>query len=223
MPGNYNSYIPLKDADLDAWATNFASVLTADPASYGATAGQASSLTTLAGAFTTALATATNPATRTSVTVAAKDNAKALLVIEARTLAMQAQAYGGITPALLAAAGLTVRLTVPSPIPAPSTKPLTANLGVVNGLMTIAVNDEATPDKKYKPFGAVACQHFVKYGGAAPATVDDCQYLGQTTRTPQQINLGVANVGTTAWIISRWVTRKGLTGPVSDTLEVLVA
>lgn len=222
MPGNYNPYIPLTDAALDAWATNFDTVITAAPADYGLTAPQAVAFNILRAAFSAALLVTDTPATRTPVTIAAKDSARAAMVTSARSLARVALAYPSVLPADLTAAGLIVRNTVPTPIPAPATIPLLSFLSSVGLQMTVSFADELTPSKKYKPFGAVALQVFGKIDGAAPASIDECFLLGQTGRWPIKLTFQGADAGKHVYLIARWVTRRGLVGPVSATLDAVI-
>jgi hypothetical protein len=222
MPGSYNPYIPTTDAALDTWATNFDAVITANPTDYGLVAGQATAFHTLRLAFTTALATSSNPATRTSVTVAAKDAAKADMVVSARSLAMVALAYPLVTPSDLLAAGLIVKNTVPTPIPAPTTVPLLDFLSSIGQAVTIGYADETSPSAKYKPFGVIGLQVFTQVGGTAPVGVETMQLKATVGRWPIRLQFAGGDVGENVYVMARWVTRKGLTGPSSALLTAVV-
>lgn len=215
-------FIPPKDADLSAWATNFSTVITASPATYGLVAGQATTFATLKTAFVSALATATNPGTRTPAAIAAKDSARSAMVANARVLARIAQGTPGITPTQLSNAGLTVRNTVPTPIPAPTTKPVLGLERNLSQALVLRMRDESTPTSRAKPFGAVAAQVYASVGVAPPATPLDGTFKGPASRIPFQVDFDSADVGKTAYIYARWVTAKGLTGPWSDVLAVTV-
>lgn len=216
------SYIPPKDADFLAWALNFSTLITATPTAFGLIAGQATTYATLYATFNTALAAASNPATRTKVTVAAKNVARAALERNTRLLAGVVQGFPTITPSQLASLGLTVRSPARPPIPVPTTAPI---LSIVqNGPLTSAVRfaDTATPASRAKPFGATGLQLYVKYGTVAPVSVADCTLLGIFTKNPVVVNWPAAQAGMQAWIIARWITRKGLTGPVSTNVSTTI-
>src|SRR5687767_1028356 len=84
-------FIPANDAAFDAWADNFSDRITANPTSYGLTAAIATTLAGKVTAYTNALATATNPATRGGSTILAKDLARADLEPYCRQLARAIQ------------------------------------------------------------------------------------------------------------------------------------
>lgn len=216
------NYIPPKDADFRAWALNFSTLITATPTAFGLTAPQATAYAALYAAFNTALNTATDPSTRTKVTVAAKDVARANLESNTRTLAGIVQGFPTITPSQLAALGLTVRSAARPPVPAPVTAPV---LSIVsNNVLTSAVRygDALTPASRAKPFGAVALQLFVKYGTVPPVSIADAALLGTFTKNPCNVDWPPAHAGETAYLIGRWITRKGLTGPSSVTVATTI-
>lgn len=221
-PALSSDYIPTKDADLDAWATNFDTVITAAPTSYGLIAGQATAFHTLRLAFTNALATAVNPATRTPVTVALKDTARAQAVALARQLGQVAQRYPSITDGLLASAGLTVRDPIPSPIPAPVSTPVMSLLSSDSLSHVLRYHDSILANPRGKPPGAVAMQLFAKVGPGAPADISDCVFIGQFSKMPAVAGGGGSvfqfdptDAGKTIYYLSRWVTATGKLGPTS--------
>jgi len=216
-------YIPQKDADLDAWAANFSAVITATPTAYGLVAGQAVAFDTLTTEFTAALLDATNPATRTSVTVAAKDAKRLTLVASARSLGQIAQAFPAITDALLATAGLTVPDPVITPIPAPTSQVVLSIGAIQPGVLTVPYHDSIIVNPRSKPFGAVAIQLGRKTGAGAPANFAACDFIGQFSRSPMAIDTSSLAAGTITHYIARWVTAKGLVGPDSAVLSTVAA
>ena len=70
------SYIPAKDADALTWMNTFAAGLTADPAKYMVTAADALAVTNAVNLFAAAFPIAADPATRTPVNIATKDEAR---------------------------------------------------------------------------------------------------------------------------------------------------
>jgi hypothetical protein len=216
-------FIPPKDADLDTWAQNFATLITSTPTAYGLVAGQATTFTGLKGTFSTALAAASDPLTRTKPSVATKDTARAALVSNARQLAAIVQGFPSITPTQLAGLGLTVRQTVPTPIPAPITRPV---IGVIsNGGQVIALqyHDETTPLARAKPYGVIGVQVQYKLGPTPPTGWGDGVQAGTFGRFPYRITMPPTSVGQVVHFVARYITRRGLTGPISATTSTVVA
>lgn len=216
------NYIPLRDEDLRAWANNFSTLITATPAAFGLTAPQAAAYAALYATYNTSLTTATNPATRTKPTVAAKDSARASLELTSRDFANIVQAFPTITPEQLAALGLTVRTTTRTPVPAPTTAPILGlqNLGVLSA--DLRFSDETTPDLRAKPFGVWTCEVWVKFGSVPPVSVADCQFLVDASRNPSRLAWPPSQAGETAWLLGRWKTRRGLVGPPSATISTTI-
>lgn len=224
------SYLPPKDSDLDLFAQNVDTKLTAAPTSYGLVAGDATAFHTVRLAFTTALVTASSSSTRTKETVAAKNLARFNMVTDLRNLAARIQAYPSITPTLLAGLGLTVRSTHPTPIPPPSSNPVLALLSSSGGGVKFRFSDSVTPDSRSKPPGAIAMLLFASVGLTPPGSVDDTHYVGSFTKNTTGpgsrsvvINFSGADVGKKAYLIGRWINRRGELGPVSPTASMTIA
>lgn len=220
MPGI--NYIPAGDDAFKAWALNFSTLITATPTAFGLVAGQATAYAALYATYNTSLAAATDPTTRTTVTVAAKDSARASLQANSRLLAGIVQAFPGITPTQLASLGLTVRATTRPPIPAPTTAPIMSIIGNSVLASTLRYSDANTPDSRAKPFGAISLRLYVKYGTVPPVSVADCTLLATVTRNPVNIDWPAAQTGSTAHLIGVWQTRRGLTGPPSPIVSTVV-
>src|SRR5438045_194593 len=147
-------FLPHKDQDLEAWANNFDTKITATPTAYGLVAGDATAFHGLAQDYTTKLAAAVNPTTRTKVRIPAKNTSRAALKAKARALAKIVNAYGPITNAQRAELGLNVRNPGPTPIPAPATRPVLVfeNAGPLETRLHIA--DELSPSSRKRAPGA---------------------------------------------------------------------
>jgi hypothetical protein len=223
-------YLPPKDQDLNAWATNFDTLIGVNFAAYGLTAGQAASFHTLRQTFTNALATATNAATRTTSTVAAKNAAKAAMITNARVLAAVLQGNPILTNQQRNDLQITVRDRFPSPIGPPVTYPIVTPTGSTSGMVTIRFADQNTPAARTKPFGATALQLYAKVGTTPPASIDDCVFMGNFTKNsdgPGSRGIAVpfapADVGKTAYLLGVWVNRRGEQGPASPLAQHTIA
>lgn len=111
------SWLPLKDADLLSFMQNMSAKITATPTDFGLQAADATALAALLTSYEDALAAASDPATRTPVSVTAKD------VAEARSLAKRIQATPTVTPDQKSSLGLPIHKTTVTPIPAPLLNP----------------------------------------------------------------------------------------------------
>lgn len=207
-------YLPSRDADLQTWAVAFSGLITATPTVYGLIAGQATTLAGLVSAYTSALALATGAATRTSVTVAAKDTAKANLVFLIQSYVAIIQGYPAITPALLSGLGLTVRSTTRTPINPPTTFPLISILSIISLNARLTISDELTPDAKKRPFGAAGMELYIKVAGPAPIDLSSMTYVGVFTRTPTDFVVPNAALGETVFMRGVWINDKGERGPM---------
>lgn len=215
-------FIPAKDADFDAWSANFETQIDTEFATYGLTNGQATAYTALDTAWRSAYAAAINPATRTPVTVAAKDAARAAAVANARFLAAIVNAYPGITNSQRTTLGLNPRGDGPTPVPAPTTQPLPVVIRYNPLQHVLQIRDVETPASRKKPVGAIACQVFAKVGPVAPVDISECTLVGLYTKPFLTITWAGGDAGKTVYYICRWVTRTGLTGPNSDMISATV-
>lgn len=219
-------YLPSRDADLDSWAVNYSTRITATPVAYGLIAGDATALATLVSGFTAALILATNPATRTAGTVAAKDTARAVLVADIRSLARRIQAYPAVTPAQKADLGLPIHDAVPSPTPPPFTKPLLALVGNTDRTHTIRLVDETTPTRRARPTGTSGAEVYSYVAAAAeppPGDLEQWRFEGLATKGEFDVDYNAGDVGKTAYIRAVWYNRKGETGPASNPITGTIA
>ena len=213
-------YIPAKDADYDAWASNFATVIAGSPATYGLTSSDAAAITSANTSWHTAYILAVTPATRTSPTIAAKDVAKAASKVTFQSYAQIIQNNAGVTDMAKSAAGLTVRSTGRTPIPAPGTAPILGFVGATPLVATLKYADTSTPSTKAKPFGALQLELWIDIEAiGTPGTLGAAKFYGLFTKSPLAVNFQSGDVGKIAYYYGRWVTRRGLTGPWSAVLN----
>jgi hypothetical protein len=219
MPADY---IPARDVDLVAWSTNFKTLITATPTAYGLVAGDATAYGTLDTTWQSAYTAATNPATRTPVTIAAKDAAKTALIFKARELATKVQATPAVTNAQKISLGLSPRGTSNTPVPAPVTKPLPFVVQLSGLSHVLQVRDVTTPTSRAKPPGAICAQVWAKIGTTPPVSAADCVQLGVYTKPFLTLDFDGADAGKQAYYFTRWQTRTGLTGPWSDLISATI-
>lgn len=215
-------YIPPKDADLLAWCTNFDNLITASPSTYGLVTADALAITAVVAPYQAAQAVVDNPATKTSVTVAAKNNAKQAMLVILRTYSSQIRLNAGVTDADKLALGLNLPNNSPSPIPAPTSSPIVSVIGATPGQLTIRYADSNTPDKRSKPQGVTAMQLFVGVSTIPLTDPEDTAFEVALTKQPYAVNFNPADAGKTATLFGRWQTRTGLTGPWSTAANFII-
>lgn len=217
-------YIPARDVDLVPWATNFADLITADPGLYGLDSTIAATIQAAVDAFDSAYTIATNPSTRTPVTVAAKDTAKQAMLPIVRTYASQIRINPGVADADKIALGLNLPNNNPSPIPAPATAPVLTITSAIPLRAVVKFRDEvASPTSRAKAPNAIGCEIWLGIDSIPLTDPNDCQYYGSAVKVPFAIDFDPSAVGKTFTLFGRWVNRAGsvgnnfaLTGPWSS-------
>jgi hypothetical protein len=221
-----NSFLPAGDEELDVWSGNFSGLITAAPTTYGLVAADATALAALVTAYSTALEIALEPTTRTPVTVATKDTARAALVADIRSLARRIQANPAVTVAQKTALGLTIVDHVHSPTPPPATKPVASMVELDGRAHLIRLVDEATPTRRARPLGTAGAEVYsfvAQNGETPPGDLEQWRHEGLATRSEFTVNYEQADIGKLAHIRAQWINRKGQRGPVSDPITGTVA
>lgn len=206
MPG---PYIPASDADFDAWIVNFSTLLTADPTAYGEDAASALVVQTAADTWTAAYLAATDPGTRTTPTIAAKDAARVDADAAARPVAQRINANTSVTNMQREDLGITVRKTTRTPVPAPITAPALTLRSAIPNQHELSIRDETTPTTKAKPFGVVGVELHRAIGVAPAVDPAATSFLNVTTKTPTWQQTDPGDAGSTVTYFARWITRSG--------------
>lgn len=201
-------YIPPRDADFAAWLLNFATLIAASPTAYGLIASDATAISAQNTDFQAAYTSATNPTTRTSATVAAKDVARLNAQAVVRPYAMRVRNNTTVSDALKVGLGLTIPSTVPTPVPPPSTAPEIGLRQAIVGQMTLTYKEPGFAGKA-KPYGVIGAE-FARAIGTVPA-VDPTQATvwGTATKSPFAMAFAPADAGKTVTLFARWITRSG--------------
>lgn len=216
-------YIPASDSGLDAWATNFDSIVAVDFATLGVTAPEAAALTAATTAYHDALVAATDPGTRTPVTVAAKNTAKAALLATARPLAQRIAINPAIDDETKIDLGLNPHNSLPTPISPPITFPVVDILQATPGQIKIQYRDSETPDSKAKPYGVVHMERWVTIGTTIAVDPTNAVYYGPATKSPDFLTFDAGDAGKIATIFCRWVNRNAQIGPWSSPVSMTIA
>ena len=216
-------YIPVKNANLLAWALNFSGLITASPGTYGLVSGDAAAISAEYTALAAAYALITSPSTKTAATVSAFNATKVIALALFRPYAQSISLNPGVTSANKTAVGVNPRTSVPTPITAPTTNPvLTVQSASTAGIILRYRDSVASPSVKSKPFGVTAVQVFAI--GSATAITDPTllPYVLNATKSPLTLSLP-GTAGKTCYIAARYITRKGLVGPWSPIIPYVSA
>lgn len=209
---NHNKImIPKKDSAFASWLAVFAAAIVAAPTTYGLTVGDATAINNVNTTFQAAYATATDPATRTAPTIAAKNSARAAAEVLCRPYAVQISLNASVTDEAKVAAGVTVRKTVPTPIPAPVDAPELAVQKAIPGVVTIAAKVPGSTGKA-KPTGAIGLEVVRSAGTVAAVDPAQCSFLGTFTKSPLRVDVAPSEVGKTITVFARYTTRSGPAG-----------
>lgn len=204
-----SGYIPSTDSGFASWLLNFSTLITAAPTTYGLTAPDAVLIAAQETAYSAALATATDPGTRTPAAVAAKDAAKASALAVVRPYAVSISMNAGVSNEDKTAVGVTVRKTVPTPIPAPVDAPQVSFVSAIPLETKLKVVNSATPTSKAKPFGAIGVEIWMSVGTTAATDPAQLSFVGTFTKIPLTLGFEAAQQGKIATVAARYVTRGG--------------
>lgn len=217
-------YIPPKDADLDNWSSNFSTLITASPATYGLVTSDAVAIATVVDAWHAAYLLVTSPTTKTADTVQAKNDARTNMLAIVRPYAQTIALNAGVTSDDKIALGLNPRTTPPTPITEPTTNPVLTIQNAPPLAVILRYRDSvASVSVKSKPYGVTAVQVFATVSATPISDPEALAFQLQATKSPLQLMFGSGDVGKQAYIAARYVTQKGLFGPWSPIINFTVA
>jgi hypothetical protein len=215
---------PRADGALLSYAGTFSSGLSAQPTDYGMTVAQAASLATAYTAFSTALETAKNPATRTQVTVAQKQQASVDLRAILISYGAMILANRAVSDPMKIALGLRPR-SKGQPIPPPPWVPGLDVSEVTNDSFTLKIlgpNGKAT-----RPPGVALVSTATWVGETFNPDLTKWTYQGQRGTMRSTITITGLTPGTVVWITAAYLNAKGETGPAAPpravTMQYLTA
>jgi hypothetical protein len=209
-----SNFLPASDSGLLSWSANFGAQLTAGGGTDGPTMGQAVEYTEAQSTYALALTAATDPITRTSAKIEAKNTAKTALIAMSRELARIVQAYPLVTNARRIELGLTVRKT-PAPIPAPTEAP-SLDITQVRG-RTISVRVHRGGTLRGKPEGVSGFRLFSFVGENPPSDLRLWAFqLGDTRTTGTIVLSDSVAAGSRVWLCACWLNPTQQAGPLCD-------
>lgn len=210
----YNS----TEAELASGAQNVVDIVTPAVATYGVTAGQMTTYASLTTSYASLLELATEPATRTSVSIENKNVAKKLLRDASVNLKNIFTSMSTVTNAMLLALRMNPRV-VRQPRPVWPYAPTIDVLKVTNRLVDIHVHD-STSEGRGRPFGVTAINVYSYVGPTAPTDVREYHFEGASSRAKAQILFpDSVPSGATVWLSAQWVSARGQLSPGSTPIS----
>lgn len=209
--------IPVKDAELAAYTTNFDARVSVAPATFGLTPEQGLTYSGFSTAFLTAYnayVAAVTSGTRSKSLLAAKDTAKANLLACAREFYAFIQADTSVSDANKALVGVTVRKTTPTPTPVPSSAPIVAVESVSGRTARLRLMNAESPTHRGKPAGATGASVFTFVGATPPDEVEAWTFQGNTGRAEFDVTFpGTVAAGAVVWFTAFWFNPRKQSGP----------
>lgn len=200
------------DALFSTWLLNFSTLITASPTTYGLVSGDAVLIDAQNTAYQAALALATDPSTRTPVTVSAKDAAKASALFVVRPYALSITNNSGVADGDKTAVGATVRKLIPTPIPTPTDAPQVSIVTAIPLATTLKIVNSMTPTVKSKPFGAIGIEVARSIGTVAATDPDQLDIWQTASKVPVIMDFSAPDQGKICSVAARYVTRGGSPG-----------
>lgn len=212
-------FLPRRDADLVTWARCFATHIAAEPSRYGLTEADAAEFADVEQAFAQAHQVANSPATRTEVSIIAKDEARSAMKVVARRLARIVHATPGVTDEMKIGLGLALHRAgrrrtglmglagagfpgVDNPgagAPRLRARSMTAR----RVRLTLRDGDSL---RVGKPRGVMGAMIFSQVGDRPSMRPGDWTFVCNTTRTGCQVALPAGlEPGTKVWFTAAWV------------------
>jgi hypothetical protein len=202
-------YLPAADAAFDAWSANFSDLITLAPTTYGLITGDATAIAAVVDPWHTAYLAATNPGTRTSVTIAAKDAARTAAEPVLRSYATTISRNPSVTNEDKTAVGVNLPNTARTPVPPPTTQPVLVLVSAVHNQQVLRYYDTSTPTTKAKPQGAIGIELRQSIATTPGTDPDTAPTWGIATKSPVIIGTSSGDVGKIATYWARWTTRSG--------------
>lgn len=221
------SYIPPRDADFDTWLQNFSALITAAPATYGLAAPDAVIIAAAYASWHPAFVLATDPVTRTSPTVAAKDAERAAATATVRPYAVQISRNAAVSDLDKVAVGVNLPNNAPVPIPPPATYPIPGLRSAAPLTHLLGYQDSGAPSGKSKPYGVIGAEVYRAIGTVPAVDPGAATYWGTVTKAPFTSPFQAGDVGKVCTYFLRWTTRSGPSGvaqkgPFSAPLAVTI-
>ena len=217
--------IPAPEAQRVIYLSTLADTLAANYAAYFLTDPQTDELLTAVTEFGMALRVASNDATRTKVTINAKNAKMAVATSLARELIQTVKIDVRVAPELKTAAGIPLPRVGPAapPLPVPPTRPTLGVNGVLPGSQTLSFRDSVETDRRGRPRGVASLLLLRAVGDGPEPDVGKAEILGNYTRGPIGVPYDHADNGKTATYWACWCNPREERGLLSLPVSMTIA
>jgi hypothetical protein len=203
-------YIPARDVNLSTWLTNFSTLLTAAPNTYGQTSGTAATVAAANASFQSAYALVTSKSTKTADAVAAKNSAKLSTLATVRAVAQAISKNAGVAASDKTAIGVNPNTSKPSPITPPSTYPILLVQGAAALQLYLRYRDSAaSPSVKSKPYGVQFVNVFYQLSSTPITTVAALLSQVQVTKSPYLLQFPSGSGGQQCYLAGQYLLKNG--------------
>jgi len=216
-------YIPEADAAAANWMRAFANGIQSAPEAYMLSPANAAHISQIVQGFLDALLVSSSEATRTKVTVCAKDQKRAVAQRLCRTYAALIKHNLGIDDGLKVAIGVPPLNTSRTPRNVPQSSPQLNVVAATPGMHLLRYRDCGTPNSRAMPFGATQLQLFVAVGERRARSPLVARLCGCFTKNPVKVKHESADAGRVATYYARWVSQRGEFGPWSLAASMTIA
>jgi len=213
-----NGYMPPKQAEQVDWSQNFATAVSVDPQVWNLPASMTTDFVALNASLQSTWTAATEPSTRTKVTVQQLRDKLRSMKVMARKMVSTIQGAPGVSDEMLVQAGLTVRKTTRTPEGAPAQKPIVV-VTLVDG-RRVDVELRQDMEKRGKAPNASIAVIFTHIGETAPSGPDGWTFAMQTTKTKFTLPFPAGTAGQKAYITAFWSNSKGQSSPGATPVSV---
>jgi hypothetical protein len=216
-------YLPEKDKDFLVWSKNFLANLSQIRYNVSFPDSEYLKLSTECNDFEQKLEASENPATRTSVTVEAKNIARKLLRINLR---VDVKAYLTFNPSVTdddrKAMGLPVHKTTRTPSKVADKAPDTDVDTSVPGRVTVHFFEKSGSHKRAKPEGQHCIEMIWIISDTPPAKWEDLIHSIVDTNSPVTLSFENDQRGKTLYFALRWENTRGEKGPWTEIQSTII-
>ncbi|MDR1552305.1 MAG: hypothetical protein LBS69_02425 [Prevotellaceae bacterium] len=216
-------YIPHQDGKFLQWVNNFINYLGTTARKFDFPEDLYTDLTAQHADFVQKLTAAEEPATRTKLTVKAKNDARAAFKTAIRKAVKEYLANNHlVTDEDREGLGIPVHKTTRTPAPVATTYPdFDVDSSVIRRL-TIHFYDQGSKKSKAKPAGQHGAEIKWAILDAPPATLGDLNQSSFDTHTPFTLQFDENQRGLTVYFCLCWENTRGEKGPWSEIVSAII-
>jgi hypothetical protein len=223
-----NDYLPAGDKPFLGWITNFLKYLMSRVTKFKVPQDEYDGLDGERNVYTQKLEVATEPATRTSMTIQGKNVAKKVLKKHTRKVVNEYLIHNHLlTEEDFKMLGLPIHKETRTPIP-PPTDAVTLEIRQLSGhrvevnFSRISIDDADKEHREAKPFGVRGAEIRWAILPAPPASQDDLVHSEFDTRSPYIFQFDIPQAGKTLYLCARWENTTGKKGPWSVIMSAII-